>query len=226
MIRTEYDPSVIDSFTPSLLVEAEWSSSNYASLGNTLKPKKLQEAPSISLHQPRSSSGSCSLLANMTYTVTITDPDAPSRDDPKWSEVCHWIATTAIPIDEIDTGSSSSPCLSHIDLSSSLQDVMSYKAPGPPEKTGKHRYVFFVFVPANGTTDPLDLTKPEDRQHWGYEFNGERVGVKKWALENGLAPIGETPSSFPALPSQMPHQLSSDPRIDIFFNFHESFITN
>lgn len=136
----------------------------------------------------------------MTYVVTITDPDAPSRDDPKWSEVCHWIATTSVPIDDGDTGSSS--CLSHIDLSSSLQDVMPYKAPGPPEKTGKHRDVFFVFVPANGTTDPLDLTKPEDRQHWGYEFDGQRVGVQKWALENGLAPIGEThlffSSSVPA----------------------------
>lgn len=127
----------------------------------------------------------------MTYTVTITDPDAPSRDDPKWSEVCHWIATTAVPI---DPGTSS--CSAHIDLSSSLQDVMPYKAPGPPEKTGKHRYVFLVFLPANGTTDPLYLTKPKDRQHWGYEFEGERVGVQKWALEHGLAPIGETQSSL------------------------------
>lgn len=25
-------------------------------------------------------------------TIVLTDPDAPSRGDPKWSEVCHWIA--------------------------------------------------------------------------------------------------------------------------------------
>lgn len=90
---------------------------------------------------------------------------------------------------------------------------MPYKAPGPPEKTGKHRYVFLVFVPANGTTEPLDLTKPKDRQHWGYEFEGERVGVQKWALENGLAPIGETRSSFTPLLSQMPYQYPSDSAI-------------
>lgn len=87
---------------------------------------------------------------------------------------------------------------------------MPYKAPGPPKKTGKHRYVFFVFVPANRTTDPLDLTKPEDRQHWGYEFDGERVGVQKWALENGLAPIGEMHFSFPALLPQTLHQPCSE----------------
>jgi len=25
-------------------------------------------------------------------TIILTDPDAPSRKDPKWSEMCHWIA--------------------------------------------------------------------------------------------------------------------------------------
>lgn len=178
----------MDAFVPSLLIDVEWSSKNYASLGNTLKPKKLQDAPSISLHQSETSSGSCSLPLDTSFTVTITDPDAPSRDDPKWSEVCHWIAT-AVPVEDV-TGSS----CSYIQLSS-LQDVMPYKPPGPPEKTGKHRYVFFVFVPANGTTDPLNLTKPEDRQHWGYEYNGKRVGVRKWAAENGLAPVGELNAS-------------------------------
>lgn len=66
---------------------------------------------------------------------------------------------------------------------------MPYKPPGPPEKTGKHRYVFLVFVPANGTTDSLNLTKPDDRQHWGYDE--ERDGVRNWSKENGLIPIGK-----------------------------------
>lgn len=26
-------------------------------------------------------------------TLALTDPDAPSRDDPQWSQVCHWLAT-------------------------------------------------------------------------------------------------------------------------------------
>lgn len=177
---------VIDDFLPSLLVSAEWPSSNSAELGNTIKPKKLQDEPTITLTRPKSEEGACSSFADVTYTVTLTDPDAPSRDDPKWSEFCHWIATgLATSVDE------DSSCSSPLTLAlKDLDDIMSYYPPGPPEKTGKHRYVLFVFAPANGTTDSLDLIKPEDRKHWGYEYEGERVGVRRWSLENGLVPVG------------------------------------
>lgn len=177
---------MIDDFLPSLLVGAEWPSSKNAALGNTIKPKKLQDEPTITLTQPKSAEGACSSLSNLTYTVTLTDPDAPSRDDPKWSEMCHWIATGLATSDDADSSCSSPLTLSLADL----DELMPYYPPGPPEKTGKHRYVLFVFVPANGTTDPLHLKKPEDRQHWGYEYDGERVGVRRWSQENGLVPVG------------------------------------
>lgn len=177
---------VIDDFLPSLLVSVKWPSSKHAELGNTIKPKKLQDEPAITLTRPKSTEGACSSIANVTYTVTLTDPDAPSRDDPKWSEMCHWIATGLAASDDADSACPSSLTLSLADL----DELMPYYPPGPPKKTGKHRYVLFVFAPANGTTDPLDLKKPEDRQHWGYEYDGERVGVRRWSLENGLVPVG------------------------------------
>lgn len=71
---------------------------------------------------------------------------------------------------------------------------MPWKAPGPPPKTGKHRYIFLLFAPTNGTTDRLNLTKPEDRQHWG--TGKERHGVRDWAINNGLAPVGKAPWTF------------------------------
>ncbi|KAJ0118023.1 carboxypeptidase y inhibitor [Diaporthe amygdali] len=183
--KAEIIPSVIDDFLPSLLVGAEWPSSKQAELGNTIKPKKLQDEPTITLTRPKSAAGPCSSVANITYTVTLTDPDAPSREDPKWSEMCHWIATGLATSDDEDSSCSSSLTLSLSDL----KELMPYYPPGPPEKTGKHRYVLFVFAPANGTTDPLHLKKPEDRRHWGYEFDGDRVGVRKWSRENGLVPV-------------------------------------
>lgn len=61
-------------------------------------------------------------------------------------------------------------------------------APGPPPKTGKHRYVFLVLAPANSTTEELHLSKPKDRQHWGYDW--ERMGVRQWMMENGLVAVG------------------------------------
>lgn len=165
----------------------DWPSSKHAELGNTVKPKKLQDEPAITLTRPGSEADSCSSVANVTYTVTLTDPDAPSRDDPKWSEMCHWIAT-GLAVSDDGQGSS---CSSPLTLSlADLDEVMPYKPPGPPEKTGKHRYVLIVFAPANGTTGPIHPKKPDDRQHWGYDFEGESVGVRKWSQENGLVPIG------------------------------------
>ncbi|TKA79036.1 hypothetical protein B0A49_04500 [Cryomyces minteri] len=109
-------------------------------------------------------------VKSMQYTVILTDPDAPSRDNPEWSEMCHWIAT----------GYPGQP---------KWTEHVHYKPPGPPPKTGKHRYVFLLLAPANGTTEELHLQKPADRKHWGFEH--ERDGVRKWAQGQGLVVVGE-----------------------------------
>ncbi|KAF2133011.1 PEBP-like protein [Dothidotthia symphoricarpi CBS 119687] len=173
--KAEIIPTVIDDFLPSLTLSVSWSK-NDAELGNTVKPKRLQHHPSITLHDITSSE--LSTATNMSYVVTLTDPDAPSRDDPKWSEMCHWIATN---ISLADRNLIIPAKKQH------LEDVIEYKPPGPPPKTGKHRYVFLVFAPKNGTTEPLYLTKPKDRQHWG--TGSERGGVRDWAQVNGLVPV-------------------------------------
>ncbi|KAI6087017.1 PEBP-like protein [Hypoxylon rubiginosum] len=180
--KAEIFPTVIDKFLPSFLLTAEWPSGESADLGNTVKVDDVQDEPTITVRRDpaASSSLSSSESANVAYTITITDPDAPSRDNPKWSEFCHFIATGV----EI---SSSSSGASNVVKVSGLKDIMPYKAPGPPPKTGKHRYVFLLFAPANGTTDPLHLTKPGDRKHWG--TGEERHGVRDWAKENGLEPV-------------------------------------
>lgn len=168
------------------MLTAIWSSDDYTSLGNTLKVESVQDEPKIVLSSGSATSYDlCS--SNVTYTVTLTDPDAPSRENPKWAEMCHFIATG------VALSSSSGGRCSMVELSD-LEDIIPYKAPGPPEKTGKHRYVFLVFAPANGTTEPLNLTKPKDRQHWG--TGKERHGVRDWAHENGLIPVGALVSPF------------------------------
>lgn len=175
--KAEIIPTVIDDFLPLLDLAVKWSSKNYACLGNTLKPDKLKDAPSISLTKPTNGKQSCA-GSKMNFIITLTDPDAPSRDDPKWSEMCHWIATgVTVSVDENCFGLTTSK----------LDEVMPYKPPGPPEKTGKHRYVFLAFAPANGTTDSLHLSKPDDRQHWGGDQSGH--GVRDWARDNGLIPV-------------------------------------
>ncbi|KAK0736265.1 phosphatidylethanolamine-binding protein [Apiosordaria backusii] len=186
----EIIPTVIDDFIPPLLLNARWPHHHtHASLGNTLKPSKLDSAPSITLE------GYNQALNNwkegMTYVITLTDPDAPSRDDPKWSEFCHWIAVGV----SVSSHNRIGVDFHHDDDS----EIMEYKPPSPPERTGKHRYVLLAFAPANGTTEKLHLSKPSGRKHWGYDVDGdgkkrerETKGVREWAAENGLVPVGES----------------------------------
>lgn len=169
-MKAEIIPDVLDDFYPTVAINVTWSKKKTAELGNTLKPKKLQDAPRIDLiditnHNP----------GNMKYTIAMTDPDAPSRENPKWSEMCHWIAT--------NISISATEWSSH-----AYDEVVEYKPPGPPPKTGKHRYVIIAFAPANRTTAPLHLIPPKERQHWGFDEEG--LGVKKWAAVNGLVPVG------------------------------------
>lgn len=179
---------VIDDFLPSLTLSVAWPEAN-AKLGNTVKPSYLDEQPTISLHDDTSPDGK-HMNTDMRYVLTLTDPDAPSRDNPEWSEMCHWIASNVstaqqtfsiLPIPEFGVSVEAEK------TQGGLDDVMEYKPPGPPPKTGKHRYVFLVFAPRNGTTEPLHLSRPESRRHWGTGKLGG--GVREWAKGNGLVPV-------------------------------------
>ncbi|KAM0274856.1 hypothetical protein ACHAQH_007815 [Verticillium albo-atrum] len=168
LVQAGIIPNVISEFQPVLGLSASWSKDASASLGNTLDPSALSSPPSVHLEKTSPAFGPATAKS---YVLTLTDPDAPSRDNPKWGEFCHWIATG----------------LSISTSTSSLEDVLEYKPPAPPEKTGPHRYVLIAFVPANGTTEKLNLSKPGDRKHWGASSPGH--GVKDWAHANGLVPI-------------------------------------
>lgn len=176
LIKAEIIPTVIDDFVPSLLLQASWSARDQTQLGNTLKPSDLKDAPTLIAANP-----SDGPAKKASLVIALTDPDAPSRDDPKWSEFCHWIATAPAP----QVGAAGDP----VQLKA-LSDVIEYKPPGPPEKTGKHRYVFLAFVAANGTEEVLHPSQPSARKHWGYDGDEVR-GVRQWAGENGLVPVGE-----------------------------------
>ncbi|KAI1094214.1 PEBP-like protein [Rostrohypoxylon terebratum] len=175
--KAEIFPQVIDKFLPSFLLDAEWPSGEQAALGNTVKVDDVQDEPTITVHRGGSASSSrAKESSDMTYAIVMTDPDAPSRDNPVWSEFCHFIAT-GVKI-------SSSESVMQL---SGLKDIVSYRPPGPPAKTGKHRYVFLLLEPANGTSDSLDLSTPKDRKNWG--TGKARHGVRDWAEENGLKPV-------------------------------------
>ena len=57
--------------------------------------------------------------------LPVPDPDAPSRDDPKYREWRHWVVMN-IPGNRVSAGETRS----------------EYIGAGPPKGTGLHRYVF------------------------------------------------------------------------------------
>lgn len=166
----------------------------YVTLGNTIKPKKTQKKPDVKIYCPGKE-------VTTGMTVVLTDPDAPSRKDPKWSEMCHWIAGVPASKPEVDESEGllfeveggKKPSSKYDIVDCELLCLRSYesmntngridKPPGPPPKTGKHRYVFLLLE-----GDNTNLTIPEDRKHWG--FGKEGYGVKDWAKREGLEVVG------------------------------------
>lgn len=62
------------------------------------------------------------------YTLCMTDPDAPSRQKPKFREWHHWLVVN-IPGCAVSEG----------------ETLSQYVGSGPPKDTGLHRYVYLVF---------------------------------------------------------------------------------
>jgi len=65
---------------------------------------------------------------NQLYTLSMIDPDAPSRGRPIFGEVNHWLVVN-IKGNDLSTGEILAP----------------YAGSGPPKGSGLHRYIFLVF---------------------------------------------------------------------------------
>jgi phosphatidylethanolamine-binding protein len=167
---------VLDDFEPTVSIELAYHHEEVL-LGNDIPVKHVQDRPILAIHSIPSAQRIVD--SDDTYTLALTDPDAKSRSNPKWSEMCHWLLTnltTGLPMP--DPPNNESP--SAFKLPGELK---GYKPPGPPPKTGAHRYVFVLLKgPAH------DLAPPKDRQHWGY--GKVRHGVRDWAKDNNLTVIG------------------------------------
>lgn len=110
-------PDVIDTVPPHT-VEVSYND-NVVSMGNELTPTQVKDFPTH-IKYP--------VEENALYTLCMTDPDAPSRQDPKYRE-WHHLLVVNIPGTDVKSGT-----------------VLSeYVGSGPPKGTGLHRYVFLVY---------------------------------------------------------------------------------
>lgn len=108
------------------------------------------------------------IVGHGMYTLIMSDPDAPSPDDPKWREFLHMLIIN-IPDGELSKG----------------KVVTPYTAPAPPQ--GEHRYVFTLWrqtppgrpetIAKEDWDHPFEVSAPEDRKC----FN-----TRKFAAEHKL----------------------------------------
>ncbi|KAG8441135.1 hypothetical protein GDO86_006761 [Hymenochirus boettgeri] len=99
----------------------------------------------------------------------MVDPDAPSKDDPKYRMWRHWLVTE-IPGLQLIGGKE----LSGIDLT-------EYRRPTPPPGTGYHRYQFLLFNQPPGASLYLH---PEESTRASWDVD---VFIERFQLGHPLA---------------------------------------
>ncbi|GJQ88323.1 hypothetical protein Trydic_g223 [Trypoxylus dichotomus] len=117
MEKHEIVPDVIDT-VPAEVAEVNYPSGVKVELGNVLTPTQVKDIPSVKWTADQSA----------LYTLCMTDPDAPSRKEPKFREWHHWLVGN-IPGGDVSKG----------------ETLSEYVGSGPPKGTGLHRYVFLIY---------------------------------------------------------------------------------
>ncbi|XP_034112387.1 protein D2 [Drosophila albomicans] len=110
-------PDVIP-VAPNQLLKVTYNNGLVAENGVELTPTQVKDQPLVEW----------SADPNDFYTLVMTDPDAPSRADPKFREFKHWVLVN-IAGNDVSTG----------------EALAEYIGSGPPKDTGLHRYVFLLY---------------------------------------------------------------------------------
>jgi len=173
-------PDVIDKFETQGLLTIEYDNDTTVTLGNTLKVSKTQLKPAIqfTLNSPNQDGTVEPVDENDKFLLVMTDPDAPSNSDHKWSEYAHWIVSDLQFKSEQASEDSPASITHMLDYNNGVE-LMPYMGPGPPENTGKHRYVFLLYK-----QDPdAKFVAPSDRPNWGTGI--PKSGVRDWIKKHG-----------------------------------------
>lgn len=172
-------PEVVDTFDTQGLLTIEYGENAHVALGNTLKVNETQERPVIqfTLNSPGQEK-ELEISTSDKFALVLTDPDAPSNKDHKWSEYAHWIITDLLLNTQLEEDGSAESLSTILDYSKG-KEILKYEGPAPPPGTGKHRYVFLLFK-----QDPsVNYEAPPDRPTWGTNVPGS--GYRDWIKKHG-----------------------------------------
>ncbi|XP_066277212.1 phosphatidylethanolamine-binding protein homolog F40A3.3-like [Branchiostoma lanceolatum] len=155
--KHEVIPDVIDK-APSNVLELSYGAVKIEQ-GNVVTPTQVKDRPTV-LNWPAEEGA--------LYTLIKTDPDAPSRAEPKFREWHHWVVVN-IPRTDWSKG----------------EVLTDFVGAGPPPKTGLHRYVFLVYKqPGKLECDEERLPNTSGKNRGGWSA---RNFVKKYNLGDPVA---------------------------------------
>ncbi|XP_040052345.2 phosphatidylethanolamine-binding protein 1 [Gasterosteus aculeatus] len=148
-------------------------------LGKVLRPTQVQRRPTAIDWE------GCD--PSKMYTLALTDPDAPSRKDPKFREWHHFLVVNMKGNDV------SSGCV-----------VSDYVGSGPPKGTGLHRYVWLVYEqPASLSCDEAVLTNRSGDGRGKFRVQSFRLKYKLGAPVAGTCYQAEWDDYVPKLYEQL-----------------------
>ncbi|CAL1710498.1 unnamed protein product [Somion occarium] len=160
-------PDVVpETFNPSLLFSIGYPSGKEVLLGNEFTVDETQDEPSINFTPLNMPTEQADSQEEVSYTLAMVDPDAPSRAEPLYKSFRHWLITgLKSPRDSAST-------TSDLNALESKPATTPYRPPGPRPGSGLHRYVFLLFQEPGSTAFTVPAGSPEygaaleERRSW------------------------------------------------------------
>ncbi|XP_036325333.1 protein D2-like [Rhagoletis pomonella] len=150
-------PDIID-VIPKARLEVSYPSGAKVELGKEITPIEVKDEPTVTWEADN----------DALYTLIMVDPDAPSRAEPTFREILHWLVVN-IPGNEVTQG----------------ETIAAYAGSAPPQGTGLHRYIFLVFKQA-GKIDTTNIN-PKITTREGRRNANTRQYIAKYNLGEPVA---------------------------------------
>ncbi|KIY70324.1 PEBP-like protein [Cylindrobasidium torrendii FP15055 ss-10] len=166
-------PDVVpDDFAPTVLFSIIFPNGKEVLTGQEWTVEDSLEEPNINF-TPMQNTGSDD---EPSYTLVMTDPDAPSRAEPIYREFRHWVIT-GLKAPALTSSETANPLATKPKASTT-----PYRPPGPRPKSGWHRYTFLLFQePSGGFTIPQGApeygAELEQRRSWKAVDFGKQYGL-------------------------------------------------
>ncbi|KAI0839088.1 phosphatidylethanolamine-binding protein [Hypoxylon sp. FL0890] len=158
------------SFKPTTIVAVSFGD-KAVDLGTFFRAGECKQAPQISF-PPEADAANAP--ANASYIFILTDPDAPTPDDPKFAFWRHWVISGLKP--SVGEGKD--------DETQGGKTLTEYLGPGPKDDSKPHRYLFLLYrKPSSLTLSKTDVGVEEFVQRCS--FKPAEVRGEAWTASPG-----------------------------------------